>query len=135
MREAKTRWGIYPAQPRTTEGSGDQGVRLYGAAGLTCRKRECLETPFPTKRTSFSSVFVYNFYFISEPIYNVLVSGVQRSDLVIHAYIYIFCFFIHIYIFTHSFFHYRLLQEIDYSSLYYIVNLCCFLHIFFELEI
>ena len=33
-------------------------------------------------------------------------------------------------------FHCRLLQDIDYSSLCYTVNLCCLLHIyFFKLEI
>ena len=99
VREAKTHWRIYPLQPRTTEGSGDQGVRFYEAAGLMCRKLECSETPFPTKGTSFSSVFIFNFYFISELIYNVLVSGVQRSNLVIHAYIFFSLFHTYIYIY------------------------------------
>ena len=51
-------------------------------------------------------------------IYNiVLVSGVQQSNLDI--YIYIFFYFI--------IFHYRLLQDIEYSSLCYTVSPCCFL--------
>ena len=114
MREAKTHWRIYPLQPRTTEGSGDQGVRFYEAAGLMCRKLECSETPFPTKGTSFSSVFIFNFYFISELIYNVLVSGVQRSNLIIHAYIFFSLFHTYIYFFFFLqifFFRYRSLQD------------------------
>ena len=99
---------------RTTEGSGDQGVRFYEAAGLMCRKLECLETPFPTKGTSFSSVFIFNFYFISGLIYNVLVSGVQRSNLVIHAYIFFSLFHIYIYFFLTDFF-FSVTRHVEYS--------------------
>ena len=109
MREAKTRWRFYPVQPPATEGSGDQGVRFHEAAGLIRRKLECVKTPFPARGTSFSSVLIFNFYFISELIYNVvLVSDVQQSDLVIRTYIFFFCFFIYTYFFLQIiFFHYR----------------------------
>ena len=45
--------------------------------------------------------------------------------------------YIHTYIIFEIIFHYRLLQDIKYSSLCYIVNLCYLLHIyfFFKLEI
>ena len=50
-------------------------------------------------------------------IYNVLlVSDIQQSDSVIHAYIYIF--------FRYVLFHHRLLQDIDYSSLCYTISTC-----------
>ena len=57
-----------------------------------------------------------------------LVSDVQQSDSAIHIYVYIY-----IYIHTHTYIyilfqilsHYRLLQDIEYSSLYYIVGPCC----------
>ena len=61
---------------------------------------------------SSSTVFGHLVFFLIEmyPIYNtVLVSGVQPSDSVIHFFI---------------FFHYRLLQDIEYSSLCYTVNPC-----------
>ena len=45
-----------------------------------------------------------------------LVSGVQQSDSVIHIYMYIL-FHIH--------FHYSLLQDIEYNSLFYTVGSCC----------
>ena len=52
-----------------------------------------------------------------ELIYNVvLVSGVQQSESVIH---------ICLYILFQILFHYRLLQDIDYSSLCYTVGPCC----------
>ena len=38
--------------------------------------------------------------------------------------------YIHTYIIFQIIFHYRLLQDIDYSSLCYTVNLCCLLHIY-----
>ena len=48
-------------------------------------------------------------------------SGVQKSDsIIIHVYIYIYT---HIYIFS-DYFPYGLLQNIDYSSLYYIEGSC-----------
>ena len=54
-------------------------------------------------------------------VYNVvLVSGVQQSDCFIHIY----CFFIYIFFFR-FFFHYRLLQDIEYSSLCYTAGPCC----------
>ena len=46
----------------------------------------------------------------------VLVTGVQQSDSVIHIYIHIP---------FQILFHYRLLQDIEYSSLCYIVGPCC----------
>ena len=53
---------------------------------------------------------------------------------------FLFVCVIQLYIYTYSsfeiIFHYRLLQDIDYSSLCHTVNLCCLLHIyFFKLEI
>ena len=39
--------------------------------------------------------------------------------------------YIYTYIIFEIIFHYRLLQDIDYSSLYYMVNLLCLLHIYF----
>ena len=60
------------------------------------------------------------------------ISGIQQGDLVIHIYIYIYnIFFLHIYIYKMYFFfflilfHYRLLQDIEYSSLCHTVNPCC----------
>ena len=41
----------------------------------------------------------------------------------------------YIYIIFEIFFHYRLLQDIDYGSLCYTINLCCLLYIYFLLEI
>ena len=56
------------------------------------------------------------FFIEVELIYNVvLVSGVQQSDSVIHTYISIF---------FQILFPYRLLQNIEYSSLYYTVGPC-----------
>ena len=47
-------------------------------------------------------------------IFNVVfISGVQQSDSVIHVYIF------------HIFFHYDLLQDIEYSSLCYTEGPCC----------
>ena len=68
-------------------------------------------------------------------IYNVvLVSGVQQSDSVIHTYIYIsspslclslyLSLYLSIYILFQILFSYRLLQDIEYSSLCYTVSLC-----------
>ena len=37
----------------------------------------------------------------------------------------VLCMGIHLYSFLSIFFHYRLLQDIEYSSLYYTVNPCC----------
>ena len=39
--------------------------------------------------------------------------------------------YIHMYIIFEIIFHYRLLQDIDCGSLYYTVNLCYLLHIYF----
>ena len=39
--------------------------------------------------------------------------------------------YIYIYIIFEIIAHYRLLQGIDYSSLWYTMNLCCLLHIYF----
>ena len=51
-----------------------------------------------------------NFFIAAESIYSVLlVSGVQQSDSVIHMFFQIL-------------FHYRLLQNIEYSSLHYTVG-------------
>ena len=47
-----------------------------------------------------------------------LVSGLQQNDLVIH-----------IYILLQILFHYRLLQDIEYSSLFYTVGPCCLFYI------
>ena len=41
--------------------------------------------------------------------------------------------YMYTYIIFHVIFHYRLLQDIDYGSLCYRVNLCCLLHIYFFL--
>ena len=55
-------------------------------------------------------------------IYNVVsISGIQQSDSVIQIYIYIS------YIYKNVFqilFHFRLLQELEYSSLWYLVEFC-----------
>ena len=67
------------------------------------------------------------FFIEVELIYNVvLVSGVQKSD---YIYVYI-CRYI--YILLQIFFHYRLLQDIEYSSPCYTVGLCClFVYLFY----
>ena len=58
------------------------------------------------------------FYIGVELINNVvLVSGVQQIDSVIH---------IHVSILLQILFHHRLLQDIEYSPLYYTVGPCCF---------
>ena len=50
-------------------------------------------------------------------IYNdVLISGVQKSDVILY---------IHVYILVHILFHYSLSQDIEYNSLGYIVGPCC----------
>ena len=65
-------------------------------------------------RDTEESTWVCLFFDIYWFIYNtVLVSGVQNNDS-----------FIHIYIFFYIPFHYRLLQDIEYSSLCYTGNLC-----------
>ena len=67
-------------------------------------------------------VIVLKQFFLIEVqlIYNVLsVSGVQQSDSVIHIYIYIY-----MYSFS-DLFHYRLLKDIEYSSLCFTVGPCC----------
>ena len=57
-------------------------------------------------------------------IYNVvLVPGVQQRDSVIHTHTHAHT---HIYILFHIRFPYRLLQDIEYSSLCYTVGPCCF---------
>ena len=64
-----------------------------------------------------SIIYLFIYLFGVELIYNVvLVSGVQQSNSVIHM---------HIYILFPILFHYRLLQDIEYSSLYHTVGPCC----------
>ena len=60
------------------------------------------------------NIFPFLIYLIDTwLLYNVvLISGVQQSD-------------IYIYILFHRLFHYRLLQDIEYSSLCYTVGPCC----------
>ena len=66
----------------------------------------------------FSCLFIYLVSFIHEVTNNVvLVSGVEQSDSVIYIYFFIFYF--------HILFCYRLLQDIEYSSLWYTVGPCC----------
>ena len=47
----------------------------------------------------------------------VFISAVQQNDSVIHIYIYIYFFF-------YIFFHYRLFQDIEYSSMCYTIGPC-----------
>ena len=54
-------------------------------------------------------------------IYNDRVLGVQQSDACIYMCVYIY---IHTHTLFQTLFHYRLLQDIKYSSLYYTVNTC-----------
>ena len=65
-------------------------------------------------------IYIYIFFFIEVQLtYNV--SGAHQGDSVIHIQ----------YIIFEIIFHHRLLQDIDYRSLCYTVNLCCLLHICF----
>ena len=68
----------------------------------------------------------FNFFFIEvELIYNImLVSGVQQSDSDIYICICV-CVCVYIYILFQILFPYRLLQNIQYSSLCYTVNPHC----------
>ena len=62
-------------------------------------------------------LFIFKIFIEIYLIYNaVLVSNVQQSDSIIHKYTNIFLFYILL--------HYRLLQDIEYSSLCYIVGPC-----------
>ena len=54
-------------------------------------------------------------------IYNDRVLGVQQSDACIYICV---CIYIHTHTLFQTLFHYRLLQDIKYSSLYYTVNTC-----------
>ena len=66
---------------------------------------------------------IYSTYFIElQLIYNVLVSAIHQSDSDRCIYIYIYMY---IYIVFHILFHYSLLQDIEYSSLYYTVGPYC----------
>ena len=53
-----------------------------------------------------------------------LVSGVQESDSAIYIYMHII-YIIYIFVLFQILFHYRLLQDIEYSCLCYIVGPCC----------
>ena len=67
--------------------------------------------------SNLGNYFYFLFYIGIELISNVvLVSGVQQSDSVIHKYIYYFS----------DSFPYRLLRDIEYSSLCYTVGPRCF---------
>ena len=60
-------------------------------------------------------IFVsFKIHFLSELIYNVLISAVQQSDS-----------FIYMYILFHILFHFLLSQDIEYSSLCYTAGTCC----------
>ena len=73
----------------------------------------------------FLNFFVLVSFFLIEVylIYNVvLVSGVQQSNSILHTYV---CVCMHIYILFQILFHYRLLQDTEYSSVCYTVGPCC----------
>ena len=67
--------------------------------------------------------FILFYYIEVQLMYNVvLVSGVQHSDSVLYIYI---CIYVYIYILFQTLFPYKLLQNIEYSSLRYTVGPCC----------
>ena len=53
--------------------------------------------------------------------------NVTKFQKVEFLFVYVIQLYIHTYISFEIIFHYRLLQDIDYSSLCYTVNLCCYL--------
>ena len=75
---------------------------------------------------SHSVVFLYFLALITEE--GFLISPCYSLELCIQLYMYTYISF-------EIIFHYRLLEGIDSSSLFYTVNLHCFLHIYFLLEI
>ena len=77
-----------------------------------CKISKCSEQ-FSESRNSKAEIFFFlkKSVLVKQLIYNVVsVSSTQRSDSVIH---------------TCIFFHYDLLQDIEYSSLFYTVGPCC----------
>ena len=81
----------------------------------------------PQFRTRLKVLFLissYTYFIEVQLTYNV--SGAQQGDFQLYKYAYI--------IFQISF-HFRLLQDIDYNSPCYTVNLNCLLHIFLKLDI
>ena len=65
----------------------------------------------------FSLIYIFYWRIVS-------VSGAQQGDSVIQK----------THIILQIIFHYRLLQDTDYSSLCYTVNLCCLWHIYFSIR-
>ena len=98
-----------------------------------CLQLFCLKIHIFYSLLLFLKIFIYfGLFFL---MYFFLLKYSWLTMFLVHSEV-IHVLYIYTYIIFEIIFHYRLLQDIDYRSLCYTLNLCCLLHIcFFKLEI